>query len=47
MTTSQHYAAAAASLSVCFGKANVFECLQVNKGNQEDCSFLYENLQQY
>jgi hypothetical protein len=28
-------------------KQMFFECLQVNKVNQEDCSFLYKNLLQY
>jgi hypothetical protein len=27
-------------------KTMFFECLQVNKGDQQACSFLYENLQQ-
>jgi hypothetical protein len=27
-------------------KQMFFECLQVNKGDQQACSFLYENLQQ-
>lgn len=27
-------------------KQMFFECLQINKGDQQACSFLYENLQQ-
>ena len=27
-------------------KTMFFECLQINKGDQQACSFLYENLQQ-
>lgn len=27
------------------GKQMFYECLQVNKGDQQACSFLYENLQ--